>query len=384
MKKLLFALILSISFSATAKEIVVSAFGEGEDYDWAVLNAVENAVRQTSAISVSRNGLHKIDASAYVAREKNNSANAFVQGSSFADVSVNDDGVKRNGNIQGDIFIQAEGNASETEKITTGVQDNSKYIPAQYQGVVSSYEVVEHTQLNGKHQVKINALIIKEDVYDSHDYKSKRLKKKADYSLAVLPFKTTKKFTCLGQALNLNEINTLISNAFIEHLTPSHKFNMVDRNNFDNYADEIALITDNMTLAENKTSLRNIVPADYILVGNIDHFSASQTRDYIALTGETNYSASAKVKISYRLLETATMEIISAGSVEKTFRKESAFSSCSAVEELLFSQAIKEASEKLLTDIFPDYTPAPKAIPSAPQRKRTQPIQSVNYALPLN
>lgn len=61
MKKIILALFLFTAISAQAKEITVTAYGEGDDYDWAVLNAVENAVRQTSDITVEGKGLHKLD-----------------------------------------------------------------------------------------------------------------------------------------------------------------------------------------------------------------------------------------------------------------------------------------------------------------------------------
>ena len=57
MKKILYLLFLLTAFNANAKEIVVTAYGEGEDYDWAVMNAVENAVRQTSDIAIQSDGL---------------------------------------------------------------------------------------------------------------------------------------------------------------------------------------------------------------------------------------------------------------------------------------------------------------------------------------
>lgn len=66
MKKILYTLLLLTAFNANAKEIVVTAYGEGDDYDWAVMNAVENAVRQTSDIAIQSDGLHKVDVSTTV------------------------------------------------------------------------------------------------------------------------------------------------------------------------------------------------------------------------------------------------------------------------------------------------------------------------------
>ena len=61
MKKIIFILFLLLSYSANAKEIKVTAVGYGENYDCAIMNAVENAVRQTSDIEIEGNGLNKVD-----------------------------------------------------------------------------------------------------------------------------------------------------------------------------------------------------------------------------------------------------------------------------------------------------------------------------------
>lgn len=120
---------------------------------------------------------------------------------------------------------------------------------------------------------------------------------------------------------DIKELNTIISNTFIEKLAPSRKFNLVDRNNLDDYAAEMSIIEGDMTLPENKVKLKNLAAADYILVGTVDNFTASTSKNFVALTGETNYSSSSKLKISYRILEAATMEIVSVGSTEKHLAK---------------------------------------------------------------
>ncbi len=380
MKKLFALLILLSSFGVQAKEISVIAFGEGENYDWAVLNAVENAVRQTNEISIEGNGLHKIDISSSISREQSQSGNS----SSNTDATLNAKGeFGREGHLdaKGNVNSNNSYEDHKTDTITAGVKDNSKHIPAKYKGIVSSYEVTEHTTKNGLHQVKIKAVIEK---HDSKDYKSKNLIKKAEYSLAVLPFKGLKQFKCLGQKVSLDDLNTLITNAFVENLVPSRKFNLVDRNNLDNYADELSLIANDLTLSENKIRLKNIVPADYILVGTIENFSATETKEFIEFTGETSYESSSKLKLSYRILETATMEIVSSGSVEKKFSKESAFSSCYNVEELLVGRAVKDASNKLLADIFPDYKVSESSEAKKPAKKKAEPAQPVDYSLILD
>ena len=372
-------LLLFISFSANAKELTVIAYGEGDDYDWAIMNAVENAVRQTSTIDIQSDGLHKVDVSTTVKQDSSFETEANASG------NLNMDYSKRDGiipdteqlNAKEQLNSKVKGKANDT--LTVSFKDNSKDIIAKYKGSVSSYEVLEHSEVNGKYKVKIKATIFK---YDAQDYKSKNLVKKANYSLAIMPFKITSKLSCLGKNPDTKELNTIISNLFIEKLAPSRKFNLVDRNNLDDYASEMSLIEGDMTLPENKIKLKNLVTADYILVGTIDNFKASTSKNFIELTGETIYSSSSKLKLSYRILETATMEIVSAGSVEKSFNKDGAFSSCSNVQQLLFERAINEAVEKILTDIFPNYQPQNNA-KKKKAAKKSKPISTPDYSLPL-
>ena len=367
MKKILLALLLSVAFNVQAKDITVTAVGTGKSRDFAIMDALDNVVRQTSEVSISRD-------------------KAFKQ----LDVKASGEYTRQ----QSDKFLASETDGEDTtsktkqrdkidsHKVTAGIEDNSKEIIAKYEGKVKSYNITKEEKKDNLYYITVSAVVFQEDVYDPHDYKSKSLVKKADYSLAVLPFKATKKFNCLGKKVSMDELNSLIADAFVEQLTPSRKFNLVDRNHLDSYADEIALITEDMTLPENKVKLKNIVSADYILVGTIENFTATSSKNYVELTGETSYESSSKLKLSYRILETATMEIVSAGSVEKKFSKEDAFSSCLNVEDLLVGKAVKEASEKLLVDIFPDYKPKQAEIKKEPKRVKQVPKEE-DYSLDL-
>mgnify|MGYP002769001915 FL=1 len=382
MKKIILALFLCTAFSAQAKEITVTAYGEGDDYDWAVMNAVENAVRQTTEITVEGKGLHKLDVAATASFDANHSAGYSSSDSLNTEEKKLKGVLPQNNSFNGSKQNTQAFNESASANAMVGVRDNSKDILAKYKGSVSSYEVLEQTQENGKYRVKIKATVIKEDVYDSHDYKSKNLVKKSEYSLAIMPFKVARNAICLGKNLNSSDTNAVISNLFIEKLAPSRKFNLVDRNNLDDYAAEMALIEADMTLPENKVKLKNVAAADYILVGSVDNFSASTRKEYIPLTGETSYESFSKVKISYRILETATMEIVSAGSSEQKFSKDGAFSSCENVKELLFKRAITDAAGKILADIFPDYKPTGTAAPKQ-AAKKSAPAQKPDYSLQL-
>ena len=133
----------------------------------------------------------------------------------------------------------------------------------------------------------------------------------------------------------------------------------------------------NARISEPDPSLQQTNSSGYIPDALYVAFSA------ITAPGSPASAGSSKLKLSYRILETATMEIVSAGSVEKKFSKDDAFSSCYNVEELLTNRAIAEASEKLLTDIFPNYQP-PKQEAKKSTQKASKPAKQVDYSLPLD
>jgi len=190
---------------------------------------------------------------------------------------------------------------------------------------------------------------------------------------------------CLGQNVSLGEINEMIDNLYTEHLSASRRFNVVDRKHLDAYADELALIVSDMTLPENKVRLKNIVSADYILVGNIDNFYTTTDKKQIEMTGEKLINSSCGLTMSYRLLETATMEVVFADSVSKTLNKKGYFSSCFNVEKYLFGKAIEESVEKMLSTIFPDYRPIKKEISAKKvSSQKTQEEEPAVFKLPFD
>ncbi len=312
MKKFLLMMLLFLSADLAAKEITVTAEGYGENYDWAVLNAVENAVRQTSDITITGMGLKKIDSSVSVARGSVDTVSYQGKG----ELSGKDNNNDIHAKLDADEKIEVKSG----EKITMEHKDNSKVIPAQYQGIVSSYEVLEHKQeINGEHFIKIKALIIKEDVYDSHDYQSKTKQKKPDRSLAILPFKLASgvQLNCFGEDVLLETVNQRLEPDLMK--TFSKNYNLLDRSNFDAYSKEMALIEGDWTLPENKVRLKNIVSADYILVGTIDQFKADTRKKTNSQTGKETNENLIFVKYTYKILETATMEIIEVNTLEQTF-----------------------------------------------------------------
>ena len=272
---------------------------------------------------------------------------------------------------------------AETKKQTnpqTGKETNENLIVVKY-----TYKILETATME---VVEVNTL---EQTFSADDfptcfknqYVSKGLGEKSDYSLIITPFKSKIGLRCLGQKVSLDNLNEQINEKFTEYLSESSKFNLLDRSNFDAYAQELSLVTNELTNPSNKGKLKNIASADYMLVGSIDALSASTNRQYIELTGETIYNSYSKLKLSYKLIEVATMEVVTSGSVEKKFDKEGQFSSCANLTDLLVDKVVKEASDKLLKKLFKDETePTSAKQTKSPVRSKSK--INVNYALPLD
>lgn len=314
---------------AEAKIIEVEALGIGDDYDWAVANAIENAVKQTSEVSIERN--------APMAK-----AVAKVKASESVEIDE--------GGLRGKKSAKANAEAEASAEIQT--------IDIKYKGKVKSYNVISTQEKGDQVEVKIKAKIFVAD-----DYVSPGLGKKGKYTLSIVPFKGPNNFPCMGKRISTQDIVKQLNNGLVAEIQASKKFNLLDRQNFDAYATEALLIEGDLTKESNKSRLKNISSADYLLVGSIDGFATSAEETYIEMTRELYVDSAASMQVSYRLIETATMEIIASGVIDKSLAKEGSFSSCANVAKALGKKVSQQISEDMLTELFPDYQPKSKKKP---------------------
>ncbi len=358
MKKIfLSCLFACMAFMANgqAREIEVEAMGVGKDYEWAVMNALDNAVKQTSDVTINRN--------APMQRMEIKTGERLTES---LDESLNVD----DGSIIGGKKSAAYSGKADAQYSAEATAE-LKEINARYEGKISSYNVISSEQKDdGNYYVKIKATVKKFDDYESPD-----LIKKAKYSLSIMPFRAEAKISCVGKSVSSSSLVGKISSVLSEKLSKSKKFNLVDRENMDAYSYELSLVYNDFTKEENKNRLRNIAPADYLLVGEIKSFTTSKSTQNVPITGETYTNSSANILVSYKLLETATMEVITSSSVEESLKKEGSFSSCANVEKDLAKKIGNKIATEILTELFPDYKPAPE-----PTKKKAKPTKAAKAA----
>ncbi|MDD4556898.1 MAG: CsgG/HfaB family protein [Alphaproteobacteria bacterium] len=317
-----------------AKEVEVEAQGVGDDYDWAVLNAVENAVRQTSPIEVQK--------------------------------SIPE--VKAVGAYKGELDVKKDSVLSKDKNLNIKEEFTAQFktIEASYQGKVKSYKVLSMEEKENKVYVKILATVEKIE-----DYKSPELVKKAEYKMAVMPFKGMRSYNCVGTPIALSKLNESLTNSITNKLSKTQKFSLVDRNNLDDYANEASLIAAGLTKSDDKSKLQNIAAADYMIVGSISEFQAKSSVKKIEITDEEYAKSSMKLAVDYRIIEVATTEVLFSDTAEATIRKDKRLGSCSVSLNKVTDDIADTIVKDSLSTIYPDYQYVPVKKEAKESHKRT-------------
>lgn len=306
--------------TTTTTEVIVEANGYGQDYDSAVMNAIENAIRQTSDIVVSRE-MPELEATIKAETELKAEKKGLFNKESL-DVSKKD-----NGSI----------------KIKT--------VNAKYSGKVKSYEVIkEEKAKDGKISVRIKAKVEK-----ISEYKSSELVKKAQYKLAIMPIKGNSSYMCLGSKMNLKDLDSKINSKLSNRLVKSGKFSVVNRANLDDYANEASLIAYDLTNKKDQNKLQNIAAADYMIVGNISEFSAARKSEYLDITGETETSNRGSITFDYSIIELATTEVIFSDYAEASFKNDKKSTNCHKMLDMMLEKIANDVTKDSLETLFPGY-----------------------------
>jgi G3E family GTPase len=125
---------------------------------------------------------------------------------------------------------------------------------------------------------------------------------------------------------------------------------VVDRENIDKQLKELSLLNKDLANPDNANKLKQIAIADYLLIVTVDSFNASTTTKTLELTGEKVTKGSANMEMSYKLIETATMDIVASGS-DSTDMSLGAGAGCSSVVTSMTKKLSKSLSEDLLNQL---------------------------------
>lgn len=160
-------------------------------------------------------------------------------------------------------------------------------------GIILGYTVLDKKQVGDMWYVSVQLKIAKYH----------KIASRTKYSIAILPFRS----------INIKvpgfEVSQILNQKLVDKISNMGKFQVIDRNIHDllSYSKEVSILSSGDVGNLNKARLKQMVGADYLLVGTINQFLVeNHKREYYG-TSFDNYEV--KAIINFRLVEMATMEI---------------------------------------------------------------------------
>lgn len=350
--KLLFttmAFVGMLSVSGNAAIIDVRATGYGDSYYIATMDAIDNAIRQSNPVVMSSEqpiDLSEKKISVIDTRDIN------IRSSDETESQLSSEEIEKPSWFSRVKFWGKQKSESEFYYRNKGgkfeVSDKSiaRKIAARYEGQVESYEVVsaKHDK-DGQHSVEINAKVKKLDKYESP-----YILQKAKYTVVMLTNGDNKTYSCMKQQKKTTNLENVIIDKMRDSLVASKKLSVVDRENFAKQLKELGLTEKDVANETDINKLKQVKVADYLLIIKVDNFNASTTTKTIQLTGEKQTEGKALLAASYKLIETATMEIVRSGSSDYSINLNSD-TDCSNVTNRLVTHVGSELSKNLLDNL---------------------------------
>lgn len=318
LKKIISLVILLLFFfpMLEAKEEKITSTGTGSTRDLAILNAVENAVRQFNGVSIQKTAPTQAITLKQQARFD----------AEHMDKKRRKESISASANLTSKVILEE--------------------VNAKYSGKVDSYEITDEKKDGEVFKVTILATFKTLD-----KYQSSKLSNKKDYSLAIPVLYSKQNYLCSSGKTDklLDDITFDLK----EKISETQKFKLLDRQNFSAYAQELSLVAAGATPEEEKKRLQSVIAADYVLIGNIRQFSFEKDEETLELLGEVHTHTHAKLSVEFSLLEIATMENVFTTQSSVSFDKEDSSFSCDGIFHKLSGKVARDVTEKLLKKFFP-------------------------------
>lgn len=360
MNKIFYIVALSaiLTLPAQARVENVIATGTGSTEYEATVDAIDNAIRQNTDVTVN-GGSGKIINKKYDLEDHRKadahhsvsvSDNSNYDTKASYEETENSGGKKhwwqfwRKSSSSTHVNLDSSHNEQTNAKASSDISSHEELsyaerdINMKYKGKIEGYKVLEMKQKGKKYTAKIEAKIFVVD-----DYVSPDLVKKSQYRVAITDFEGKRNWDCMNEQMIVKPLQ--------KKLVKSKKITMVDRANFDKQMKELGLLNKDIVNRENQSKLKQVAIADYILVGQIDSFNINRTEKDIALTGEHVSKTDISVAVSYKLIETATMDIVSSESTTQSLHFNYR-AGCADAANRLAEQAGKDLADKMLDDLF--------------------------------
>ncbi len=260
--------------NAVVKEVV----GRGRNRDEAIKNALYRAVEQVRGV--------KVDSSRY------------EFGFQSSGVGVGDDGPGRR--------------RIEFDSVNVGT--NGTVYTTEIGGLIRSYNVLDEKQIDpDNYEVSLQVSV--------YDYAMRG--RTGRVKIALMPAKTQENsYGFLNQTISGDTLSSLFSQRLVAGLTQTNKFAVLDRESIDDFVREKdMLFTFDAPLAE-QAKLAETIGADYLLVGTITQAEIQRIDRYLKAANYTARKFKARFNFDYRLIDSATKQVVLATSAQKYLEDE--------------------------------------------------------------
>jgi TolB-like protein len=181
-------------------------------------------------------------------------------------------------------------------------------------GLVKSYDVLDEKQLDEKtYEVRIKASV--------YDYgvrgQTKRVK------IALMPVKTQDStYRFLNNAVSGDRLSALFTQLLAAGLIQTNKFAVLDRESIIDFAEERQMLVSFDAPLSEQAKLAETIGADYLLIGTITQAEIEIIERYLEVAKFTSRRYKARFNINYRLVDSATKQVVVASTVEKYLEDE--------------------------------------------------------------
>ena len=201
---------------------------------------------------------------------------------------------------------------SNNEKSIYSSKEFQKTIKEKTEGYVSNFKIISENKSDK------NIITIKV----SADIGKFKLKKSAKRKrIAVLPFYHTRKYYNLFDNLvDAGKIDRLLTQNLVSYLVQTRKFTVLDREYLKDIDSELSVIKNNETTIEETVKLGQKLFSDYILVGTLEKFVASEKEIKIKNSKTVVKSLNASIEFNYRIIDVPTSQIMYSDNFSETYQ----------------------------------------------------------------
>jgi hypothetical protein len=258
--------------------IVKEVKGSGRNRDEAIKNALYRAVEQVRGV--------KVDSSRY------------EFGFKSSGVGVGDDGPGRR--------------RIEFDSVNVGT--NGTVYTTEIGGLIRSYNVIDEKQIDpDNYEVTLQVSV--------YDYAVRG--QTGRVKIALMPAKTQQgSYAFLNQTISGDTLSSLFSQRLVAGLTQTNKFAVLDRENIDDFVREKDMLFSFDAPLGEQAKLAETIGADYLLVGTITQAEILRFDRYLKAANYTARKFKARFNFDYRLVDSATKQVVLASSAQKYLEDE--------------------------------------------------------------